>query len=289
MYERWMGILMRRSPVQVLMVIGLAAMLVTACKQATGSPAPDQASPSPTSAEGEPVNTEAPGNTSEADPAGLACEHLLWPLRSGAEWVYRLSDGDQTEEVILISEVVDGQLTLRTDDQRRAVNCQDGALIGLPPGIVGHPQLGGQISGVPLQGSYLPPAADLLPLGTPVIWDLELSAQGKIQLPLADEPLSISGGRLVLFNSVSGLETITVADRLANALIIQQDIFFEIRVVLPEGEELEVLISTSTQQYYAENLGPVKTNYLGGTISSVNNAWTLPPGAQMELVSVTLQ
>jgi hypothetical protein len=221
----------------------------------TASGASTQAVPSPTG----PLSPTAP-TVAQPGVSGWPtgpCEHFLWPLRDGAVWVYRLSGLDQPAELVMESVIDAGGVAISFKGQTSTLNCIDEALCGLPPGLVGHPDLGNQVAGLNPRGDYLPPPAQLLPLGTPVVWDLELDAAGAITLPLSDAP-------------------------------VREVVFFEIQVSLPDGSQQAVYIDATTQRYYVEGVGLVKAVYEGGTISAPGGTWSLEPGPVLELVSFTL-
>jgi hypothetical protein len=220
----------------------------------------------------------------------MACDHLLWPLQDGAIWQYRLTDPTGSTELTLRADTQPGGMMLALADRTSSLNCVDGALVGLLPGLLGsgHPTLGGDVMGTNTRGSLLPPLADLLPLGTPTAWDMEIDLSGSIWLPLGGSlaPTPIMAGRQVLFHESGELSPLTVAAGSYLALPVQQDIFYEIEVLDTGGNPIPVLISTTTQLYYVEGLGLVKAVYQGGTISAPSDAWPLEPGPVLELVSI---
>lgn len=220
---------------------------------------------------------------------GGPCDHLLWPLRNGASWTYELTTFTATRSITQTVSI-DGGATLVIDGQTSTLNCLDGALNGLPPGIVGHPNLGNGVTATNPRGNYLPTPAELLPLGTPVAWDLELDPAGTVILPIDEEKVvaQINGGKLVLFHSTGELSNIDVPAGNYIALGIHEDAFFDLEVTLPDGKSEQVVISTGVQLYLAEGVGPVKIIYEGGSISTEEGAWILEPGSSMELNSVTI-
>ncbi len=220
---------------------------------------------------------------------GGPCDHLLWPLRNGATWIYELTTPTATRSITQTVSI-DGGATLMFDGQTSTLNCLDGALSGIPPGIVGHPELGNGVTATNPRGNYLPTPAELLPLGTPVAWDLELDAAGTIILPIDNEKVigQISGGKLVLFHSTEDLSEISVPAGNFMVLGIHEDAFFDLEVTLPSGKSEQVVISAGVQLYLAEGVGPVKIVYKGGSISTQEGAWILEPNSFMELSSVTI-
>jgi hypothetical protein len=220
---------------------------------------------------------------------GGPCDHLLWPLRNGASWTYELTTLTATKSITQNVTIDDGA-TLVMDGQASTMNCLDGALSGIPPGIVGHPDLGTGVAVTNPRGNYLPTPAELLPLGNPVTWDIEVDPTGTIILPYDGEKVAaqINGGKLVLFHETRELRDIGVPAGNYIALGIHEVAFFELNVTLPDGKSRQVVISASTQLYLAEGIGPVKIVYEGGQISTEEASWILEPGATMELSSVTI-
>jgi hypothetical protein len=290
---------MKPAHLIAITVGGMLSLLVAACTpqpspeipptpspRPTASGAPTQAVPPPT----EPPSPAAP-TAALPDVSGWPtgpCEHFLWPLRDGAVWVYRLSGPDQPVELVMESAIDAGGAAISFKGQTSTLSCVDEALCGLPPGLVGHPDLGNQVAGLNPRGDYLPPPAQLLPLGTPVVWDLELDAAGAITLPLSDAPVPIVGGRLVVSNTTGEVEPIGVPAGTFTALPVREVVFFEIRVSLPDGSQQTVYIDATTRRYYAEGVGLVKAVYEGGTISAPGGTWSLEPGPVLELVGFTL-
>lgn len=176
------------------------------------------------------------------------------------------------------------------DGQTGTLSCFDGALSGLPPLLIGHPDLGNGVTGANPLGSYLPAPAQLLPLGTPVTWDQELDAGGTITLPFVDSgtPLTITGGKVVLFNTSGEVETVSVPAGTYMALPIHQDALYQLQVSLPDGTILDALISAAALLHFVEGVGLVKVSYEGGTISTPSTAWELEPGLSLELLNLTL-
>lgn len=274
----------------VLLAGSLISLVLPACAPRPESPprevttTPEEPPPAttlPTPA----APTTDPFMTSQ--PTG-PCYHLLWPLSDGATWTYRLSGPAQPLELTLSSSSTTGGVMLTFNDQTGTLTCADGALSGLPPGIVGHPDLGNQITGSNPRGAYLPSADQLLPLGTSHVWDIELDAGGLITLPASDTPATITGGRLVIFCATGTYAPITLPVGTAKALQVREDIFFEIQVAYADGTQHDVLISTTAQRYYAEKTGLVKVLYEGGTVSTQDAAWLLEPGPALELLAVNL-
>jgi hypothetical protein len=205
------------------------------------------------------------------------CLHPLWPLQNGASWTYQLTDasGAPQSQLTLTATVSDGRTKLIFDGHMSAITCSDGSLSGLPPLPIGHPDLGYNAGGENLAGAYLPEPGLLMPLGTPATWDMEIRPIGSILLPQdgGTQPVSITGGRIVIFNQSSSLELVSVPAGSLSAVAVSQNIFFEIQVAFPDGAAQSVLINTQAQQYYAEGIGLVKSVYQGGTVSMPESAW----------------
>jgi hypothetical protein len=264
------------------LALGLAWWLAAAC--AKPSPPvllePDVASPPPS------TPTLPSGLPSEA-PVWGACDHLLWPLRAGAWWEYgqaRLEVlGVDGETALLRWSEPDGQVETRLD-------CADGALIGAPPGPLGHPSLGlGVIASQP-SGPLLAAPSQLLPLGAPATWDAEYTPGGVIALPLGEEstPATISDGKLVLFHATLPLETVDVPAGSFETLPVEQSVFFELRGTLPDGTPVSALVDARSRLYFAEGVGLVRQEFLGGTLSTPSGASTLPDAPPLELSAFVL-
>jgi hypothetical protein len=223
---------------------------------------------------------------SVATPAG-PCDHLLWPLVDGASWDYHVTsmDGAQSEVRLESKNLGDGiDLTLGSDTSH--LNCIDGAVIGVPPGILGsgYPTLGGAVSATNPRGSLLASEDTILSMGVP--WDLEADPTGSILLPIPEPTaLPITGGRYVIFSTPGPQETVGVPAGTFVTLPIHRDIYYEITVQMPDLIEKKVLINVATQEYYAERVGLVKVMFEGGAISTEDGSITanLDPGASLEL------
>jgi hypothetical protein len=228
--------------------------------------------------------THAPTG-SEANP----CVHPLWPLHDGASWTYQLTDvaGSPQLQLTLAVSVADGRAELAVDGHTSTITCSEGSLIGLPPLLTGHPDLGYYPGGENPRGAFLPEPGLLMPLGTAATWDMEAIPSGTILLPRTGsrQEASITGGRLVIFSQSTGLEAVSVPAGSFSGVAVTQNVFFEIQVTFPDGLGQNALINAQAQQVYAEGVGLVKSVYQGGTISIPNNTWTLPPGPTLELVA----
>ncbi len=238
------------------------------------------------------ATTTPPEPAAPTDSSGLVtgpCEHLLWPLRDGATWSYRLSTPSETMDLTLTASVNNDGATLTVDGQTAAMYCGAGALAGLPPLPAGDPELGSGVTGVNPSGDYLPSPGTLLPLGQIAEWDQQLDAGGTILLPFAgSQPLPITGGRLVLVNETSAQETITVPAGDFLVLPVRQDVFFDVQVTQPDGSQAGIIINASAHAYFAEGVGLIRINYEGGTISSQDGAWMLNGGSTLELTGTSL-
>ena len=252
---------------------------------ATSTPAPPTATatPVPTAV----IATLPPTATPLPTPG--PCSHLLWPLREGAAWTYRLTTPTGSSDVTLMVSAVDAGATLITSTGQMAVlYCGVGALAGLPPLPIGHPDLGFGLTGLNPSGDYLPAAATLLPLGQPVTWDEELDAAGEVILPFSATPLAVSGGKIVLISEAQALTSISVPAGEFLALPVRQDVFFDITAALPDGSSQHVVISATITAYFAEDVGLIGITYAGGAISAPIGAWPLAAGATLELLSFSI-
>lgn len=228
--------------------------------------------------------SDAPQITGSEEP----CSHLLWPLTPGASWTYRLITTTGEEQIALTATPSSTGITLLDGTRQRELSCEDGALLGLPPLPIGHPDLGRDVIGTPTGGALLAAPVDLLPLGQPAGWDLEADAGGSIRLPLTDAAVPITTGQIALVSQTEPLTEVTVPAGTYTALPIRQDVFYEIAVQLPDGTQQDVLISAAVVSYYAEASGLVRVEYEGGTVSTASGAWPLAPGPVLELMTVSL-
>ncbi|MBN1121301.1 MAG: hypothetical protein JXJ17_09485 [Anaerolineae bacterium] len=231
----------------------------------------------------------APPTAVEAAPGEVSgvCNHLLWPLHDSAEWRYQLSTAEGTSEIILSSIAIEDGAFLYAGDYEASILCQDNAIIGLPPLPSGDPSLGMGITGSNPIGNYLTYESELLPLGQPAWWDIQMNAGGTINLP---EGLggTITSGSIVLVHETEQLENVTVPAGTFLALAIKQDALFDLQLQLADGSAARVLINTAARIHYAEGAGPVRVSYLGGMISTNGSAIPLEGGATLELVGVTI-
>jgi hypothetical protein len=221
------------------------------------------------------------------------CEHLLWPLRNGASWIYRYTDpsGAQEELTLQSTIAVDGvQLIIGTSTSH--MNCIDGALAGLPPGWLGsgHPALGGGVTGINPAGAFL--ASEDAILSFEGLWQLDIAPSGTILLPLpAATPVQVSSGKMFVYSVPLPSESVTVPAGNFVALPIEQDFLYEITVTLPDGSSRDVFINTKVRQYFVERVGLVRVDFAGGTISSEDGSISgvLDSGGTLELIATSIQ
>ncbi len=274
---------MQRLALLLLICSAVLSLALVACQRPTAT------SPTVIYVTATPEPTPAPTPIApQGEPGG--CEHLLWPLRDGASWVYRLAAGGEVRDIVLTTSVGPTGATLTADGQERALICGEDMLAGLPPLPLGHPGLGPGITASNPIGEYLPAPARLLPLGQPANWDQEGAASGMIRLPIGsgDDWLPITGGKVVLIQSTLELESVSVPAGDFLALPVQQDVLLDVQVQLADGAMENVLISAAARQYYAEGVGLVLARYDGGTVSTSAGAWPLEAGLSLELVSWSL-
>lgn len=286
------------ASIRLIPMAALTCLLLAACAVVEPAPqliAPDiptvTPSPLPPTLTPTPVPTGVLATlppTPTPIPTPGPCSHLLWPLRSGAVWSYRLTLANGSVDLTLSAAEADGSMMLTSSvGFSGLLYCGGGTLAGMPPLPVGHPDLGFGVTGINPAGDYLPAPASLLPLGQPATWDQELDAGGTIVLPFSADPLLISSGKIVMISSTQALTTLNVPAGDFLALPVRQDVFYDITVALPDGSSQSVIISASSMLYYAEDAGLLKVTYEEGTISTPSGAWTLAPGPVLELLSVT--
>ncbi len=274
-------------------MLSLAVLLMVSCNETT-TPTHSTATPYPppgtyttaahTHQFSPPTLTPKATSSEHTDP----CAHPLWPLYNGTVWTYNLSGVAHPKHLVFTATTTDTNIALVVNDQASLFNCTDGAIVDLPPGPVGHPDLGDGIDGINSLGSYLPTPSQILPLGTPAAWDLELEPTGVIVLPFNGvlTSLPIVRGKLVLFHTTGGLTTVNVPAGDYTVLLVQQNIFFDIQVHTPNSTMQNVVISTVATLYYAAGLGLVRVDYQGGSVSTQEGGWLLQDGARLELLSV---
>jgi hypothetical protein len=258
--------------------------------------APPTPTADPTAAATLPFVTLAPGEAgvfptpATRYPPG-PCHHLLWPLDEYAVWTYTLTSPQESTPITLTAIPTAEGADLELDGITVTVACADSAVVGLPPHLAGHPDLGAGIAGSDAQGFFLPPLARLLPLGQPAAWDMQMAASGMIALPpgQGSPPLPIREGIVVLTSETGPMTSVTVPAGTFTALPIAQDIYYDLRVVWPDGTERRVLIDTSARLFFADGAGLVKIDYFGGTVSTSDETWTLPGGYRMELTGWSLR
>lgn len=219
------------------------------------------------------------------------CEHLLWPLRDGASWTYRLlaPDGSETP-VELVASVGEAGATLTSGGHTAALICGEGVLAGLPPLPAAHPDLGSSLTGSNPTGALLPSPSVLLPLGQPTGWDLEVDAGGEMTIPgeAGATVLPVTGGKLVLIHETDELQHVEVPAGEFLALPVMRDVLFDARLQAADGSEQSAIVSASSRLHYAEGVGLVRIEYLGGIVSTADGAAPLEPGMVLELVAYNL-
>jgi hypothetical protein len=270
-----------------LLVAALLSLTVSGCLPRTSPAAPTIIYVTATPADVALPTPEPPDQVDAAPAEGDdACAHLLWPLRDGATWTYRLTQPGGTSTIELVADVSEFGVTLRANGQERVLVCGEGTLAGLPPLPPGHPALGDGITANNPSGDLLPAPAALLPLGQPATWDQELEVGGTIPVPVGAEAeaVPISAGKVAIVNETAELETIAVPAGEFLALPVRQDVFFDLEVAQPSGAAQNVIISLSAWAYYAEGVGPVLIQYDGGIASTQDGTWALEPGPTLELV-----
>jgi hypothetical protein len=235
--------------------------------------------------------TATPEGQIAPTPAGAipssVCNHLLWPLHDGAEWHYRINTAEGTSEITLSSIAIEDGAFLYVGDYEASILCQNNAIIGLPLLPLGDPSFEMGITGSNPIGDYLTYESELLPLGQPAWWDIQMNAGGTISLP---EGLggTITGGSIVLVHETEQLENVTVPAGTFLALAVKQDALFDLQLQLGDGSFERVLINTAARIHYAEGAGPVKVSYLGGMISTTGTSIPVEGGSTLELVGVTI-
>lgn len=235
------------------------------------------------------VTATPPVIAADAPASDSPCTHLLWPLDAGNQWTYRLTTPNASTEQALRAELApSGAVVLASGLDARPMICGEDALAGLPPLPVGHPALGAGVLGANPSGSLLPAPAVLLPLGQPASWDQQLDAGGTIQLPPNGEAVPIASGTVVMVHDTMPLETVEVPAGSFLALPVEQEVLFDLQVQRSGGVSEAVLISASARLYYAEGVGLVRADYLGGTVSAAEGAWPLPGGTTLALSAVSV-
>src|SRR5437016_5706881 len=137
------------------LLVGLAICLLTSvsCHPAPAAPASVNVnSPTPTAG----PTLIPPGPQIALTPTAVIttsqspCDHPYLPLHDGAVWHYRLIAGDGSQqEIAMQSHITIDGVAVTFGSDTSVLNCVDGALIGLLPGMIGsgHPDLGGEIIG----------------------------------------------------------------------------------------------------------------------------------------------
>jgi hypothetical protein len=218
---------------------------------------------------------------------------LLLPLREGASWTYRLTQAEGSSEVIMTATLAADGAVLRFGMADSRLNCLDGTLMGLLPGWLGsgHVRLGDALTADNPRGSLLPEAGMLLPLGTPGQWQVELDPGGALTLPLpgGDVVTPILAGRLVVFDTVQGASEVAVPAGVFPTVQIQQDVLYELQLAASDDSPLMGVGNVSMFLYYAEGVGLIKVEFLGGMVSlSDGTAASLEPGIALELLSFNM-
>lgn len=219
------------------------------------------------------------------------CEHLLWPLRDGATWTYRLLSPDGGETSIdLVARVGETGATLSSEGRTAALICGDGVLAGLPPLPAAHPDLGRRLAGANPTGALLPAPSVLLPLGQPTGWDLEVDAGGELAIPgeAGATVLPVTGGQMVLIHETGELQHVAVPAGEFLALPVMRDVLLDARLQGADGSEQSAIVSASSRLHFAEGVGLVRVEYLGGIVSTAGGATPLEPGMVLELVAYNL-
>lgn len=299
---------MRRLRLICVIIIALISLILTACVvqpetilptstlPSDAIPTPNPVADAGTNDETSSLSELGPANPPTGEAVSVAepgtCEHLLWPLKDGASWAYRLTAPDgTTQDITLTASVDEFGASLTANGETRQLICGEGALAGLPPLPIAHPSLGSAIAGSNPSGDLLPSPAMLLPLGQPAGWDMEVDASGFINLPNAEgttTSLPIMSGKIVLIHEAGDLEAITTPAGEFLSLPVIRDALFDVQVQAVDSPTQSVIVSSSTQLYYSEGVGLVKAEYLGGMVSRPGEAMPLEPGYVLELTSYIL-
>ena len=108
-------------------------------------------------------------------------------------------------------------------------------------------------------------------------------------LPLEQPgPMTITDGKLVLFHTALPLEVVDVSAGSFEALPIERSVFFEVRGTLPNGTPISALVDARSQLYFAEGVGLVRQEFLGGTVSTASGASALPDAPPLELSAFSI-
>lgn len=269
-----------------LFLIPILCVLLTAC-QPDSSAEPGLITPdAPVIVLTETPIPVVPTGLSLADLRG-ECENLLWPLRQGMSWEYLSSRG---ETVSLAVGEEEGGITLVTPLAMTRMNCLETALAGLPPApFTAHPDLGVGLIGSGSVGFFLPDAGTLSPYGSMQNWTAEVTPAGQIFLAALgyDQPLAIMGGRIALISSTGALETVSTPAGSYRALPVSQQTFLDLRVIAPDGSEMQVLITLTGRLYFSEGVGLVRMEYTGGTISTPGLTGAITEAVSYDLQSIT--
>ncbi len=242
------------------------------------SPPPPTAAPTPTEL-GPPSPEVFP--TMYGMPGGGPCTHLLWPLWDGGQWSYQW-EGIERAPLTMHAAVQDASATatLTWDGASGTLQCTSEGLVGLPPFLVIHPDLGTATAGEVVRGAFLPAPGTLLPLALESTWDAEYTLSGRLTLPLASGPAeaTLESGRLVLSSRTLPPEVISLPFGLMNTLPIEQFTFVEAQVTLPDGTSHGITIDMLTYLYFAEEVGLMRIRYEGGTIAGLPRGGIALPG-----------
>jgi len=205
-------------------------------------------------------------------PGGGPCTHRLWPLWDGGQWVYQW-EGSDWPPATLSAAVQDASATatLTWGDASGTLRCTDEGFIGLPTLLVVHPDLGAGLVGEPLDGMFLPPPGELLPMGIETTWDAEYTLSGTLDLPSPTGaiPAVLESGRLVLVSRTLPPEAAVLPFGQVTALPVEQSTFIEAQIMLPGGALCGITVDALTYLYFAEEIGLVRVRYEGGTIAGL--------------------
>ncbi len=100
--------------------------------------------------------------------------------------------------------------------------------------------------------------------------------------------LPIVSGKLAMIHSSGALETVNVPAGTFDAVPVHEEALFDLRVHYPDGTDQGIVINCESLLYFSENVGPVKIDYLGGTISTSGASWPLAAGVTLELIRYNL-
>ncbi|MCZ2121308.1 MAG: hypothetical protein LC108_03490 [Anaerolineales bacterium] len=255
---------MKTNKISATLAAGTLLTTLLACNLGAGA-APTVVSPSPNTT----APAEAPTNAPEANSGG-ACDNPFLPVKVGATWSYKISG--EVSESFTRSELSVEAGGFSDQDQyasgltrQSQWNCENGNLIALNLGqgtssTVTFENLAVNFQTTELSGVTIPAA-----INAGDIWSQSITLEGTEKINDLDVPAK---NHTQSDCTAVGNESVTVEAGTFDAM--RFDCKTEINVAITmQGSEIPYTISMNSSNWYAPNIGMIKTTSSGSDFNSV--------------------